>query len=123
MVEESKNILIGGVNYSLEEQLIGTWIDGKPLYQKSFVFRNISYTGNSTTKTGYIYIDMSNYDMVIIESLIGENSANPARKFYLGDGVSINAITYVNEFQLEMTGWWATNVLNTIYITIRYTKK
>lgn len=23
-----------GVNYSLEEQVIGTWIDGRPLYQK-----------------------------------------------------------------------------------------
>lgn len=25
-------------NYSLEEQKVGTWIDGKPLYQKTFKF-------------------------------------------------------------------------------------
>lgn len=28
----------GGVNYSTDEQLIGTWIDGKTLFQKTIVF-------------------------------------------------------------------------------------
>ena len=28
---------MGGVHYSEEEQVIGTWLDGKPLYQKTFV--------------------------------------------------------------------------------------
>ena len=27
----------GGVEYSTEERVVGEWIDGKPLYQKSFV--------------------------------------------------------------------------------------
>ena len=27
----------GNLNYSLEEQIVGTWINGKPIYQKTFV--------------------------------------------------------------------------------------
>lgn len=30
----------GGINYSTSETVIGTWIDGKPLYQKTFVLTN-----------------------------------------------------------------------------------
>lgn len=34
-------------NYSTEEQVVGTWIDGKPLYQKTFVFEELNLTGNN----------------------------------------------------------------------------
>jgi hypothetical protein len=30
-------VLSGGVNYSLEERVVGTWYDGRPLYQKTYV--------------------------------------------------------------------------------------
>lgn len=40
-------IQVGGVNYSLEERKIGTWIDGKPLYEKTINFGNLP---NATTK-------------------------------------------------------------------------
>ncbi len=34
----TKNIFMdAGHNYSTDEQVVGTWIDGKPIYQKSFV--------------------------------------------------------------------------------------
>lgn len=29
-------------NYSTEEQIVGTWIDGKPLYEKTLILNNIS---------------------------------------------------------------------------------
>lgn len=41
------NISKDMVNYSLEEQVIGSWIDGKPLYQKTVEFGNLP---NATTK-------------------------------------------------------------------------
>lgn len=40
-------IQVGGVNYSLEERKTGTWIDGKPLYEKTINFGNLP---NATTK-------------------------------------------------------------------------
>jgi hypothetical protein len=38
----------GGVNYSTQERVIGTWIDGKPLYQKTIDF---GVMPSSTTKS------------------------------------------------------------------------
>lgn len=35
------------INYSTEEQRIGTWIDGKPLYQKTFDMRTTTLTDNA----------------------------------------------------------------------------
>lgn len=31
-----------GENYSTEERVVGTWIDGKPLYQKTILFDNVN---------------------------------------------------------------------------------
>ena len=41
----------GTVNYSTDEQTIGTWIDGKPLYQKTIVtsLPNTSTDGSAVT--------------------------------------------------------------------------
>ena len=52
------------VNYSTNEQVIGTWIDGKPLYQKTIV------TNNSTINTDVILsvIDL-NIDTLV--SIVG----------------------------------------------------
>ena len=37
----TKNIFMdAGCNYSTDEQVIGTWIDSKPIYQKTFVFES-----------------------------------------------------------------------------------
>ena len=42
-----------GVNYSTEEQVIGTWIDGKPLYRK-VVYYNQNITKDRIDITSYI---------------------------------------------------------------------
>ena len=34
-IESLKTLKGGSTNYSLDEQVVGTWIDGKPLYQKT----------------------------------------------------------------------------------------
>lgn len=33
-------------NYSTLEQRIGTWIDGKPVYQKTYIFDSFKYTSS-----------------------------------------------------------------------------
>ena len=44
VTRESSSITTNAANnYSIDEQVIGKWLDGKPLYQKSFVMDN-SYT-------------------------------------------------------------------------------
>ena len=59
-------------NYSTSEKRIGTWIDGKPLYQKTI---ECNYGNNGTPATDYVYSENSGiYDMVMVVSAMGTNS-------------------------------------------------
>ena len=52
-----------GVNYSTEEQEIGTWIDGKPLYQKTYEFNSpVNLTAGDWGATS---IPIGNIDKII----------------------------------------------------------
>ena len=52
--------IVGGNNYSTKEQVIGQWLDGKPIYQKTI---NTGALPNKTTKT--VAHNISNIDIVI----------------------------------------------------------
>ena len=41
---------LGGANYSTEEQIVGTWVNGKPLYQKTYTLGSKSITANTDTQ-------------------------------------------------------------------------
>ena len=62
-------------NYSTEEQVVGTWIDGRLLYQKTI---NLGSLPNSTTKT--INHNISNIDLstTMCEAMIYYPSSNYA---------------------------------------------
>ena len=45
---EYNTLAIPNVHYSTDEQVIGTWIDGKPIYQKTFTSVNIEITNANT---------------------------------------------------------------------------
>ncbi len=42
-------------NYSTEEQVIGTWIDGKPLYRKVISFGDVKFPGSNEDGYGNVY--------------------------------------------------------------------
>lgn len=48
-------------NYSTDEQIIGTWIDGKPLYQRTI-------TGTSPSASGDMPLGLTNVDKIFIDS-------------------------------------------------------
>ena len=82
MVKNNTNYLQPTL-YSEEERCIGSWIDGKPLYEK--VFTNL-YTGNVTAST-YIKINdtLFNIDKVVNITCItiGNNGNNQEQNWYL----------------------------------------
>lgn len=51
--------------YSTEEQLIGTWIDGKPLYRKVIVLENGTGT-TSEKRYDFSTFGLNNIDMIMI---------------------------------------------------------
>lgn len=45
----------GSMNYSTDEQVVGTWIDGKPLYQKTYQISQFPNTTDVKIDTGITY--------------------------------------------------------------------
>ena len=66
--------------YSTEERRIGTWIDGKPIYQKTFYFGDITIARNFTALT----IKLTDLD---IERLLGGFVSTTSVGLYAGSGV------------------------------------
>jgi microcystin-dependent protein len=62
-----------GNGYSLDEQIVGTWIDGKPIYQKTIQH---TFTNNTSTQNITILHNISNLDKVVNISGIYFNSKN-----------------------------------------------
>ena len=95
------------INYSTTEQVVGTWVDGKPLYQKTF---SGSYQlSNSWTNTGEV---IQNGIIVKSEAVVYESDGNSLQ--VLGN------ITTNGEIYLYSLRPSTTYVVN--YFTLWYTK-
>lgn len=108
-----------GVEYSTEERKVGTWIDGKPLYQKTYIGTTpsvdsisvISLASNVYTHRVEGYIIDSNRSFIPVPSFWGDNGFV---------GLYINNIN--NKINIKLgsgVNAWANSQC---YITIQYTK-
>ena len=116
-------------NYSTDEKVIGTWINGKPLYQKTVECGKLP---NKTTKT--IAHNVSNIDLIV--SVSGFSNKDPSGTYtgttafmlpliYTDGAASANNISvYVNRTNILIRGDtadWSANWVSS-YVTIQYTK-
>lgn len=96
-------------HYSTNEQVIGTWVDGKPLYEKSFNLPStITINNSSWTSTGVSISDIKN----VVD---GELNRNGLQKFACSLRAENSVIviqTYFNGAQCNTDS----------VITVRYTK-
>ena len=116
----TKNIFMdAGHNYSTDEQVVGTWINGKPVYQKTIDF---GYLPNNAIKT--VAHNISNLDWVVDAKGIAYNGSGGYRSIpilYNTTYASYNTAFLVRlaDIQLEvnndMSAFYA-------YVTIQYTK-
>lgn len=102
-------------NYSTSEQIIGTWIDGKPLYRRSFV-------GNTGTSAQTVITSAYNNDTIRVVNAYG--SVRVA-----GGGVNIGSYVNGNYFAglfthaSELQLYFGQSLKNGTYmITIEFTK-
>lgn len=114
-------------NYSIEEQVIGKWVDGKPIYRKTITFTT-TIKQNETTPIAHniknaknIFIDFS---ASFMEANIGASdyiSYNFPLIGYSGN-ITDKVYCYVNLTNINFyaNGNWATNW--TKHITLNYTK-
>ena len=128
----TKNIYVDvRYQYDTNEQVVGTWLDNKPIYQKTIIMNNIPIGNNSTYSHG-----ISNIDNIISFNYCMNNKNDT---FFYGDSVIVynNSFTssptsgsvITNTFTVDKTNInvWGSNEWNAFsdrfwYFTIRYTK-
>ena len=117
------NISKDMVNYSLEEQVIGSWIDGKPLYEKTIETTMPQVVTDGVAVTEHTDVSELNIDLVAkIEgfayydsAIVPINAENCIEKTIF---VFYNTVlSSISKRQNHVS--WNNSVL---YITIRYTK-
>ena len=112
--------------YSTEEQIVGEWIDGKPLYQKTIQTTLPSSSTIGTMVMKNVPIGASVDFGYVVESFISSGGSNFSMLYMDNDknGVTKATINNNNNSQnpncvvLYASRWFGT----TCYITIRYTK-
>ena len=113
---------IGGINYSTDEQVIGTWIDGKPIYQKTFYTADLNY---NTVRENKNVGSISGIDMVVSLTGILANASKTARyqvPFPTPSSGNLTNINYDytnNCIYFSSTTTWSDGEL---YVTMQYTK-
>lgn len=122
----SKNIFMdAGSNYSTEEQVVGTWIDGSYLHQKTVEFPVGSLPAGGASKSKAHNI--ANLGIVVSSDFIVTNHVSPYYKFALAwtSGSNMACVRYtINNTDIavwvpgdstDLSGWFG-------YCTFRYTK-
>lgn len=106
------------VKYSYEERRIGTWVDGKPLYEKTVYFGNLP-----NTATKYVVHGIDNADVVWIHDGFVYNTSNHSAvtlSYFNSNGDKSWYFTSDRSNILCGTSENRTNLLATV--TLRYTK-
>ena len=122
-MNEIKQGINNSTSYSTTEQVVGTWIDGKPIYRKVVDFGALP---NATTKS--VAHNIANIDFIV--NVWGmakrENTDNDVNFFPINESRPLNNIDAIGLFASEtsviiQTGANRSNVPIT-YVVIEYTK-
>ena len=107
-------------HYSTDEQVVGTWIDGSTLYEKTIKKQNISSVSTST-----VLISSSELTgMNIIEISGSYISTTTASTYPINAYINSNSMitTWLAEGDIYYWLYWGAADTYDAYITIRYTK-
>ena len=119
-IEDELEILDKNINYSTTEQVIGTWIDNKPLYRKV-----ITHTYSSGSTSGSKSSGLSNLDYIEVNCVIKKlTSTTDWEKPYssgsaLDDWIRVFYRNSTNTIEIRSSSF-ANDV--DLYIILEYTK-
>jgi len=129
-LENKSNNTNTNKNYSTEEQVVGTWIDGKPIYRKCIDCTNSPITTNGVSKE--IKTDISELEIDTIISnycILKSNTYNriiPYTSVSMGSSYvtpsEISTIFYSKSDKLLKIRYTVTDNFNSILAVIEYTK-
>lgn len=104
-------------DYSLDEQIIGTWIDGKPLYRKTFKLTSPSQTSSSET---ILTLD-GNCSIVKYEGIL-ESAGNSKYPLNVWFSSSDYIYSYILPDGLKLKVGHTSYASRPIIVTVEYTK-
>lgn len=109
----------GGINYSLDEHVIGTWIDGKTLYEKT-----IDCGALPNTNTKAIAFDNSNFKIIDFKGYAHNSVSGNTLCLPYPNSISIqNQIgIYISTSSINIQTGGNLSAYDVSYITVRYTK-
>jgi len=111
----------GKITYSLNEQVVGIWIDGKPLYEKTVSFGALP---NSTTK--YVDPGIENVDQMVY--IYGYAYAPSQGNLYVPlpqsspNNLGHNYICDYHNYKIRIVTGNDASIFTKSYVTLRYTK-
>lgn len=112
-------------HYSTDEHIIGTWVDGKTLYEKTVYIASLPST---TAQTNYAH-NINNIDKIIdYEGTIHFNNATNTTAKFDRVGTSTNVLDFGNTLAMTVTDENIAIIVGkdrsacSAYITIQYTK-
>lgn len=96
----SSNAVGSGFNYSTTEQIIGRWIDGKPIYQKTFT--SVLPTATTMGSIVYSYIDIGAQVETVIDQIGKFHTLN-------------NGLWHDTIFDMDINSGWNYAVKSLVY--------
>ena len=113
-------------HYSTEEQIVGTWLDGSPIYEKTYTgvlptiidgtFSNILI--DTTTENINLVVD---YDIFVIQ-IINNNKLTVKTPYLTNGGQQLKAFYDGNQKVINVSSNASAYSECTLYATIRYLK-
>ena len=106
-------------DYSETEKVIGKWIDGKPLYQKTISFGGLP---NATTKS--VAHNISNLKKIVNFNGYATDNSNfiPIPYIYQSSGNMVGIQIYANATNVVIRTMLNDSGFTECYITLKYTK-
>lgn len=117
--------------YSEEERIIGCWIDGKPLYEKTIKYENVSCTKGSYNQIGTVSNAIQNYEHVlnymaystILKRNIAIGGFAPTSSFKIyGYSCTIQSDSSNDSITISASSDSGIMSNDTLFITFQYTK-
>ena len=121
-IKDSGSVISKQLNYSTDEQIVGTWIDGKPIYQKT-VAADVHFNINGTAIADISELKIKypiSYECTIYDAVNDEYIAFPM--FCTVNQYDINIFFKQNALQLCCKDAGSYNRILKVWATIKYTK-
>jgi hypothetical protein len=107
--------------YSTEEQVIGTWVDGKPVYQKVFILTSLNWDGDNDIGLSQLNID----ELVMSTAIAKRSDDNYLLPLPFTHPAGINyslTYTFTDVFKLGLRIGSSLGTFSKLQLILQYTK-